>query len=71
MASVTLSYSGKTYCFTGDDETVLKGKLACDCGKSHLIRSACDPDFPVLKCGASISIVSVVEASQISRKSGA
>jgi hypothetical protein len=64
LASVTLSYSGKTYTFAEDDETVLKGRLGCDCEKSHLIRAACDPAFPVLKCGASIAVVSVVEVAR-------
>jgi hypothetical protein len=62
LASVTLSYNGTSYTFAEDDQTVLKGNLGCDCGKSQLIREACDSRFPVLKCGADIVVVSVVDA---------
>ena len=63
MASVTFSYSGKTYSFE-DDERAFRGKLACDCGKSLLIRLACDPDFPVLQCGSDITLVSVDDGTK-------
>jgi hypothetical protein len=62
LASVTLSYLGMSYTFAEDDQTVLRGRLACDCEKSRLIREECDSDFPVLKCGARIAVVSVTDA---------
>jgi hypothetical protein len=61
LTSVTLSYSGKLYTFK-NDEQALKGRLGCDCGKSWLIRAACDPNFPVLKCGADIAVIRVVDS---------
>lgn len=61
LASVTLSYRENVYTFTEDDQTALRGRLGCDCGKSQLIRDACDPEFPVLKCGSEIEVVAVVE----------
>ena len=61
LASVTLSYRGTAYTFAGDDQTLLKGRLACDCEKSQLIREACDSEFPLLKCGSEIVVMSVVE----------
>jgi hypothetical protein len=61
LASVTLSYLGSSYTFAGDDQTVLKGRLACDCEKSRLIREVCDAEFPILKCGSQIVVVSVTE----------
>lgn len=63
LASVTLSYGENLYTFTEDDQTVLKGRLGCDCGKSELIRETCDSEFPLLKCGVEITVVSVVEAA--------
>ena len=68
LASVTLSYRGTSYTFAGDDQTVLKGRLACDCGKSELIREACDSEFPPLKCGSEIVVVSVVEVGNQEEK---
>ncbi len=62
LASVTLAYEGTNYTFDEDDQTVLKGRLACDCEKSRLIHDICDAGFPVLKCGAQIVVVSVDEA---------
>lgn len=64
LASVTLAYAGTNYTFDEDDQTVLKGRLACDCEKSQLIREICDADFPVLKCGAQIVVISVDEAGE-------
>ena len=64
MASVTLAYQGTSYTFNEDDQTVLKGRLACDCEKSRLIRDACDSEFPLLKCGAEIIVVSVSDAGE-------
>jgi hypothetical protein len=58
-SSVTLSYSGRSFSFTEDAEKVLKGKLACDCTKSQLIREYCDHDFPTLRCGNQIAVVSL------------
>jgi hypothetical protein len=60
-SSVTLSYSGRNFTFGEDAERVLKGKLACDCTKSLLIREYCDHDFPALKCGHQIALVSLQE----------
>ena len=60
LASVTLAYQGKHYSFSGDDQSV-KGRLSCDCEKSRLIRESCDGDFPLLKCGTEIVVVSVVD----------
>jgi hypothetical protein len=68
LASVTLSYRGTSYTFAGDDQTVLKGRLACDCGKSELIREACDSEFPMLKCGSEIVVVSLVEVGNQEEK---
>ena len=62
LASVTLAYAGTSYTFDEDDQTVLKGRLSCDCEKSRLIREVCDAEFPVLKCGAEIVVVSVEDA---------
>lgn len=64
LASVTLSYGENLYTFTEDDQTVLKGRLGCDCEKSRLIRETCDQQFPLLKCGSEITVVSVVEAAE-------
>jgi hypothetical protein len=60
-SSVTLSYSGQNFTFAEDADSVLKGKLACDCTKSQLIREYCDRDFPALKCGQQIAVVSLQE----------
>ena len=60
-SSVTLSYSGRNFTFAEDADSVLKGKLACDCTKSQLIREYCDRDFPALKCGQQIAVVSLQE----------
>ena len=60
---MTLCYGENLYTFTEDEQTVLKGRLGCDCGKSQLIRETCDAEFPLLKCGAEITVVSVVEAA--------
>jgi hypothetical protein len=68
LASVTLSYRGTSYTFAKDDQTVLKGRLACDCEKSQLIRDACDAEFPVLKCGSEVVVVSVVEVGAQTRQ---
>jgi len=64
LASVTLAYQGTSYTFDEDDQTVLRGRLACDCEKSRLIRDACDSEFPLLKCGSEIAVVSVNEAGE-------
>jgi len=64
LASVTLAYHGTSYTFDEDDQTVLRGRLACDCEKSQLIRDACDSEFPLLKCGAEIVVVSVSAAEE-------
>jgi hypothetical protein len=61
-SSVTLSYSGRCYTFAEDLDQVIKGRLACDCTKSILIREYCDHDFPALKCGQKIAVVSLVDA---------
>ncbi|MBZ5608260.1 MAG: hypothetical protein LAP38_08385 [Acidobacteriia bacterium] len=68
LASVTLEYGGKVYTFAEDDQAVLKGRLSCDCRKSDLIRAACDPQFPILGCGARITVVSVVDAEPVIKK---
>lgn len=60
-SSVTLAYGGRTYTFAEDIDSAIKGKLSCDCTKSLLIRDYCDHDFPVLKCGHRIEIVSLVD----------
>jgi len=70
LASVTLAYAGTNYTFAEDDQTVLKGRLDCDCEKSQLIREICDADFPVLKCGAQIIVVSVLEAVDEKKAAG-
>jgi hypothetical protein len=57
-SSVTLSYSGRNFTIAEDADKVLKGKLACDCTKSLLIREYCDHAFPALKCGHQIVLVS-------------
>ena len=64
LASVTLSYRGTSYTLAGDDQAVVKGRLACDCEKAQLIREACDSEFPLLKCGSEIVVVSVVDIVQ-------
>ena len=70
LASVTLAYAGTSYNFNEDDQTVLRGRLACDCEKSRLIRAACDAEFPVLKCGAEIVVVSVEDAGEAKKPAG-
>jgi ribosomal protein L13 len=65
-SSVTLSYSGRNFTFAEDAERVLKGKLACDCTKSLLIREYCDHDFPALKCGHQIAVVSLEAVQNLS-----
>ena len=65
LATVTLSYCGTSYTFAEDDQTFLKGRLSCDCEKSRLIREACDSEFPLLKCGAEIVVVSVDEVGTV------
>ncbi len=64
LTGVTLAYDEKTYQFEGDDETVLKGSLSCDCFKSLLIQCFCDPTFPVLRCGAHIEVVCLTDAGE-------
>jgi hypothetical protein len=59
-SSVTLFYSGRNFTFAEDADKVMKGKLGCDCTKSLLIREYCDHDFPPLKCGHQIAVVSLV-----------
>jgi hypothetical protein len=71
LASETLSYRGTSYTFAKDDQTVLKGRLACDCEKSQLIREACDSEFPLLKCGSEVVVVSVVEVGGQTRQAKA
>jgi len=58
-STVTLAYDGRNYTFAADADSVIKGKLSCDCTKSLLIRDYCDHDFPALKCGNRIEIVSL------------
>ena len=58
---VVLSYGGKSYMLAQATEEHLRGKLACDCTKSELIRAFCDPDFPGLTCGHQIAIVSLAQ----------
>ncbi len=70
LASVTLAYAGTSYSFNEDDQTVLKGRLACDCEKSRLIREACDAGFPLLKCGAEIVVVSMEDAEEQKKPAG-
>ena len=67
LASVTLAYAGTSYTFEGDEQTALKGRLACDCEKSRLIREACDATFPILKCGAEIKVVSVADPGEVKK----
>ena len=69
-SSVTLSYSGRSFTFAKDADKVLKGKLACDCTKSLLIRKYCDHDFPALKCGQQIAVVSLVEMQPVAYARG-
>jgi hypothetical protein len=69
-SSVTLSYSGRSFTFAKDADKVLKGKLACDCTKSLLIREYCDHDFPALKCGHEIAVVSLVEMQPVAYARG-
>ncbi|HLK17695.1 MAG TPA: hypothetical protein VKT81_02030 [Bryobacteraceae bacterium] len=59
-SNVTLSYDGRRFSFTSDADKVLKGKLACDCTKSQLIREYCDGTFPALRCGHKIGVVFVL-----------
>ena len=58
-STVTLAYDGRNYTFAADADSVIKGKLSCDCTKSLLIRDYCDGEFPELKCGNQIEIVSL------------
>ncbi|HYL37645.1 MAG TPA: hypothetical protein VEV17_17150 [Bryobacteraceae bacterium] len=58
---LTLSYRGTFYTFA-ESAACVKGRLACDCGKSRLIRQSSDPEFPLLHCGDEISVVSVADA---------
>ncbi len=68
---VTLTYDTELYTFVEDDDTVLKGRLSCDCVKSQLIRTYCDPEFPLLRCGARIGVVSLTDIScKVSRDAG-
>jgi len=62
-SSVTFSYGGRSFTFAEDAEKVMKGKLACDCTRSLLIREYCDRNFPALKCGHKIALVSLDELS--------
>jgi hypothetical protein len=59
--SVTFSYGGRSFTFAEDADKVMKGKLACDCTRSALIREYCDSNFPALRCGDKIALVSFVE----------
>jgi len=70
-AIVTLSYDEKRYTVAEDADTVLKGNLACDCKASWLIRAYCDPEFPALRCGHAIAIVSLEESQMAVRGAGA
>lgn len=58
---VTFQYGEKRYTLVPDAESSLKGNLSCDCKKALLIREYCDEDFPALKCGQSIALVSLGE----------
>ncbi len=69
-SSVTLSYSGRNFTFAEDVDRVLKGKLACDCTKSLLIREYCDYAFPELKCGHKIVLVSLQEVQPVAHARG-
>lgn len=35
------------------------GNYSCDCNKGLFIQRQCDPDFPEMKCGKSIELVSL------------
>jgi len=59
-STVTLTYDGRNYTFAADADSVIKGNLCCDCTKSLLIHDYCDHDFPLLKCGHKIELVSLV-----------
>ena len=63
--SVTLSYSGRSYTVALPSERHLRGRLSCDCMKSELIRENCDPEFPPLKCGNQIMVVSLVHVEEM------
>jgi hypothetical protein len=56
LTSATLSYLGKAYTFE-EDQRLVKGRRACDCEKSRLIRRESDPQFPILKFGAETQVV--------------
>ena len=62
MASVTLSYRGVAYTIE-EEQSRVKGRLGCDCEKSHLIRETMDPEFALLTCGVEIAVVSVADAA--------
>ena len=64
-SSVTLLYGDRRYTFAENPDKVMKGKLACDCSKSTLIREYCDANFPDLKCGQKIQIESLVELNPV------
>jgi hypothetical protein len=59
-STVTLAYDGRNYTFAAEADSVIKGKLCCDCTKSLLIRDFCDHHFPPLKCGHKIEVVSMI-----------
>ena len=62
-----MTYGGRSYTVALGSEQYLKGKLACDCTKSELIQQNCDPEFPALKCGNRIAVVSLVHAEEMRR----
>ena len=64
IASVTLSYHGRSYTFEREGREV-KGRLACDCEKSRLIQQSSDPDFPLLGCGTEIDLLSFADAANL------
>jgi hypothetical protein len=61
-SSLTLAHGGRSFTIAEHADQVIKGRLACDCTKSQLIRQYCDATFPALKCGHTIAIASLVDA---------
>lgn len=67
QAQVTFGFESSRYSFVESDDTLLKGRLSCDCVRSELIRQHCDVSFPAMSCGTRISVVSYsTESDEIS-----
>lgn len=68
---IVLCYKSKTYSIIDDLSDLIfkdadefspylweEGNYSCDCNKSLFIQRQCDPNFPEMKCGDEIKLIS-------------